>query len=254
MPTQSKLQEAENLLQELESIEKDSIELFEAVPLVPEPHKAEDEGKVIEMYVLRWHMNDIQAVKSRELALRYEAWCQKTTPLVEKYLPYQNRAFAEVRAIMESYVTLNRYAVATARMLESANKENETGYVAVYLKEFASVVKSQANIVRSIASLPERIVLPQPRCFMTGAQCTIKLWLNPNFVFVIMPFAKEFNDAYEIGIKEVVQNMGWECARSDEIVLQRDFVLLRDFMYYYETLPLRRVEGRLSNCERVRLR
>ncbi len=39
-----------------------------------------------------------------------------------------------------------------------------------------------------------------------------------------------------------------------ELVLQRDFVLLRDFMYYYETLPLRRVEGRLSNCERVRLR
>jgi Tol biopolymer transport system component len=38
------------------------------------------------------------------------------------------------------------------------------------------------------------------------------------------------------------------------LVLQRDFVLLRDFMYYYETLPLRRVEGRLSNCERVRLR
>jgi hypothetical protein len=38
------------------------------------------------------------------------------------------------------------------------------------------------------------------------------------------------------------------------LVLQRDFTLLRDFMYYYETLPLRRVEGRLSNRERVRLR
>ena len=37
------------------------------------------------------------------------------------------------------------------------------------------------------------------------------------------------------------------------LILQRDFVLLRDFGYYYETLPLRRFEVRRCSCERVRL-
>ena len=133
-------------------------------------------------------------------------------------MPYQTRAFGEVRAIMESYVTLNRFATATADMLESAKREYERGYITVYLKEFASIIGSQANIMRSIAALPERILLPPPRCFLTGMQCTVKLWFNPKLVFVILPFSKEYNDVYEIGIKEVVQSLGWECSRSDEIV------------------------------------
>ena len=37
------------------------------------------------------------------------------------------------------------------------------------------------------------------------------------------------------------------------LILQRDFVLLRDFGYYNETLPLRWFKVRRCNCERVRL-
>ena len=170
-----KILEAKQLLDDLEAIAKDSVELFQVVPLIPEPLPAERLGiepqdKQKDTYVLRWHTNDIQAVKSRELAIRYDTWYQKASALVERYVPYQSRAFNEVAKIMESYVTMNRYAVATKEMLESANKEHDRGYVSVYLVEFASIISSQANIVRSIISIPERIPLPQPRCFITGSQ------------------------------------------------------------------------------------
>lgn len=39
-----------------------------------------------------------------------------------------------------------------------------------------------------------------------------------------------------------------------EIVVQRDFMVLRDFGWHYETLRLRRSELRLGERERVRLR
>jgi len=178
----------------------------------------------VKAYVLRWHPNDIQKVRSRELAVRYDAWYQKASMLVQKFVPYQDQAFAEVRAIMNSYVTLNRYAMATPEMLEHADKEHERGYVTVYLKEFASVIDSQANIVRSIALIPERKLLPKPRCFLMGTQCTITLWDNPKLVFVILPLSKEFNDIYEIGIKEVVLGMGLECSKSDEIIHTRNVI------------------------------
>jgi hypothetical protein len=38
------------------------------------------------------------------------------------------------------------------------------------------------------------------------------------------------------------------------LVLQRDFAVLRDFGWYYETLRLRRFEICRCDCERVRLR
>ncbi len=224
MPTQAKIKEAEELARELDGIAKDSIELFQVVPLVPEPSEITEDGKTVKLFVLRWHTNDIQAVKSRELALRYDAWYQKASVLVDKHVPYQSRSFNEVRAIMDSYVTLNRYATANAEMLESASKEHERGYVSVYLKEFASVIASQANIIRSTVSVPERVLLQQPRCFLTGSQCMVKLWLNPKLVFVILPLSKEFNDVYEFGIKEAVQSIGWECSKSDEIVHTQNII------------------------------
>ena len=224
MARQDRLQEAEDLLKELEAIERDSIRLFQDVPLIPEPLELGADGETVVAYVLRWHPNDIQKVRSRELAVRYDAWYQKASMLVQKLVPYQRQSFAEVRAIMDSYVTLNRYAAATAEMLQHANEEYEKGYVTVYLKEFASVIDSQANIVRSIASIPERKLLPKPRCFLTGTQCTVELWDNPKLVFVILPLSKEFNDIYEIGIKETILGMGWECSKSDEIIHTRNIL------------------------------
>ena len=40
---------------------------------------------------------------------------------------------------------------------------------------------------------------------------------NPkNFVFVLMPFSKEFQDTYELGIKSACQEAGAYCERVDE--------------------------------------
>jgi len=226
----SKIREEEELLTDLKEIEKDSIKLFKTVPLIPEQLPREQnqskDGEVVETFVLRWHTNDIQMVKSKELAIRYETWYQKASALVEKYVPYQSRAFNDVAKIMESYVTLSRYAVATKEMLDFANRDHERGYVTVYLEEFASVIGSQARIIQSIISISERVLLPQPKCFVTGSQCTIKVWFNPKLFFVIIPFSTDYNDIYQIGIKEVVQHLEFECVRADEIVHTKNVICL----------------------------
>jgi hypothetical protein len=36
------------------------------------------------------------------------------------------------------------------------------------------------------------------------------------FVFVLMPFAKEYNDTYKLGIKEACEDAGAYCERVDE--------------------------------------
>jgi hypothetical protein len=40
------------------------------------------------------------------------------------------------------------------------------------------------------------------------------------FVFVLMPFAKEFNDIYEFGIKTACQESGSYCERVDEQIFE----------------------------------
>ncbi len=218
MPTRAELQEIEDLHHELEEIAQDSVLLFQQAPLVPEVQRIAADGETVEAYVLRWHSSDVQSVKSDELALRYDAWYRKTLMFVHKYVPDQEDSFKHVGDIMHSYVTLNRYAVATPEMLESAEREYDRGYVTVYLKEFASVIDSQAKILQSIVAIPERELLPQPRCLITGTKCAVPLWSNPRLVFAILPFSGEFDDIYELGIKEVVESLGWECKRADEII------------------------------------
>ena len=40
---------------------------------------------------------------------------------------------------------------------------------------------------------------------------------NPKpFVFVLMPFSEEFNDAYQVGIKPACKDAGAYCERVDE--------------------------------------
>jgi hypothetical protein len=36
-------------------------------------------------------------------------------------------------------------------------------------------------------------------------------------IFVIMPFAKQFTDVYNKGIKSLARKMGWDCVRADEV-------------------------------------
>jgi hypothetical protein len=224
MPTRVELDEIQKLHQELDSIAHDSELLFQQVPLVPEAEQLAADGKTVEAYVLRWHSSDVQAVKSDELAVRYETWYQKALMFVHKYVPSQEDSFKHTGQIMHSYVTLNRYAVATPEMLANAEQEYERGYVTVYLREFASVIDSHKKILRSITAIPERKLLPQPRCFITGQKCTVPVWSNPRLVFAILPFSEEYDEIYELGIKWTVESLGWECKRGDEIIHTQNIV------------------------------
>ena len=51
--------------------------------------------------------------------------------------------------------------------------------------------------------------------------------MNPKrpFVFVIMPFSSEWNDAYELGIQPACVAAGAECARIDEQIFSGRFRL-----------------------------
>jgi len=62
------------------------------------------------------------------------------------------------------------------------------------------------------------------RCFKTGGPCTVDVQEKPRSVFVIMPFADEFDDVYELGIKASVEALGWECQRADEVIHNRDIM------------------------------
>lgn len=48
--------------------------------------------------------------------------------------------------------------------------------------------------------------------------------INPRLVFAVMPFAAEFHDVYQLGIKPTVEELGLECKRAD------DFLHIRDIM------------------------
>ena len=43
------------------------------------------------------------------------------------------------------------------------------------------------------------------------------LILSSSYVFVLMPFDKEFEDIYQFGIKEPLEDKGLKCQRADEI-------------------------------------
>jgi len=41
--------------------------------------------------------------------------------------------------------------------------------------------------------------------------------MKRNDVFVLMPFAKKYDDIYHLGIKEPLEKMGLVCKRVDEL-------------------------------------
>lgn len=203
------------LVREIESIEESSIRLFTTVPLRPAERVAQPEAELV---VLRWFPGDDAQKVSREIRRRYEAWYYATLKLIVEYLPYQERDFRATYEIMISYVTLNRYAATTEDVLHEVENKYDRGYVDVYLNEFAEVIDSQANLLRSLLHLPEKSPTTIYRCFLTGIPCTNPLRENPNLVFVIMPFDPSYDDRYQLGIKETAKSLGLQCQRSDEIV------------------------------------
>lgn len=52
----------------------------------------------------------------------------------------------------------------------------------------------------------------------------IKKALEAKYVFVCMPFAGQFDDVYEFGIKKGIKDLGFKCERADEIQHSGDII------------------------------
>ena len=61
----------------------------------------------------------------------------------------------------------------------------------------------------------------KPYCFKTADECRYKVHGESDLVFVLMPFAEEFDDVYQT-TKSVWQGFGLRCLRSDEIFHTRE--------------------------------
>jgi hypothetical protein len=209
------------LVQEIESIEEASIQLFTQVPLEPAERLDGDDGEII---VLRWFPDDAASKISRDIRRRYEQWYHSSLKLIDEFLPYQERDFRAVFDVMISYITLNRYAATSADVLGDVQTKFGRGYIDIYLNEFAGVIDSQADLLRSILQLPDSGPVPTYRCFLTGIPCINPLRENPHLVFVIMPFDVSYDDRYQIGIKETVKSLGLQCQRADEIIHTQNII------------------------------
>ena len=62
------------------------------------------------------------------------------------------------------------------------------------------------------------------KCFLTSEDCNVEISLTEKSVFVIMPFSKELNDTYKVGIKETLIGLGYNCYRADEILHKRNIM------------------------------
>lgn len=201
-------------IREIERIEEECVALFSLTPLQPAEKVDGPEGDLI---VLRWRPDTQGMGSSRALRRRYEAWYHRALELVEEFLPYQEPDFRASYETMISYITLNRFAATTERVLVDVNTRHERGYVDVYLREFAEVIDTQANLLRSILHLSDSEPGARHRCFVSGMQCAQPLRENPSLVFALMPFTDEDDDRYQLGIKEAARSVGLQCQRADEI-------------------------------------
>ncbi len=57
-----------------------------------------------------------------------------------------------------------------------------------------------------------------PYCFKIGRECPFggEIEEDPLLVFVLMPFAPEFDEIYQQGIKPAWEELGFRVLRSDE--------------------------------------
>lgn len=207
-------QRVAEFVREIEQIEENCIELFSVTALLPAEKIEQPEGELI---VLRWRPDTQGTKTSRLLRRRYETWYHAALALIEEFLPYQERDFRASYDTMISYITLNRYAATTEHALVEVNTRHERGYVDVYLREFAEVVDTQANLLRSILHLSDNEPGTGHHCFVSGMLCTQPLRENPNLLFALMPFSDEDDDRYQLGIKEAARSVGLQCQRADEI-------------------------------------
>jgi len=65
------------------------------------------------------------------------------------------------------------------------------------------------------------------------------------FAFILMPFAKEFDDIYKLGIKQTAERLGIIAERVDEQVFFNEAMLLKFLVYHKTSLG---IFSRTASC------
>jgi len=63
-----------------------------------------------------------------------------------------------------------------------------------------------------------------PYCFKIDRECPFEIEEENDLAFVLMPFAPEFDEIYQQGIKKVWEELGFRCLRSDEDIHTHDIM------------------------------
>lgn len=142
---------------------------------------------------------------------RHKALMDDILFTLEKY-PLQKARYIDLEKDYESYLSFNRIG----------SDFDEDVWKKIFIKEFSCISN---NIIVFIRELTETICNSDGyRCFRTAENCNLIINYAKNKIFVLMPFDTKFDDLYQIGIKETLQNLGYKCSRADEIFHTHDIV------------------------------
>ena len=154
-----------------------------------------------------------QRAKSHSTNSRYELWALQIGTLLGKYSLELKIRFSEIARATSSYILLER----VGRNL------TERKWRELFVTEFTALISNQRDM---LVAANNEFVFHKPHfwCFKNFQPCNVDMKYDPRLVFVLMPFASEFSDVYEVGIKPAVEAVHLRCARADEIIHSREII------------------------------
>jgi hypothetical protein len=142
---------------------------------------------------------------------RYDALVSEILRFLDRY-PLQKARFAYLENEAESYLRFGR----VGRDLD------ENTWKKIFIREFTEITSKIAIFMKELAESIENSF--KYKCFRTARDCNLDINYDKRSVFVIMPFDESLRDCYQIGIKETLTELGYDCNRADEIIHTRDIL------------------------------
>ena len=153
-----------------------------------------------------------QQIEINNLATQFYKWSDEINKFLIRF-PLQKEKFDDFRTLFESYLRYNRVGGAGY---------NNDSWKKQFVVEFFRVSQSISDFFKELAEVMQNGLIF--KCFLTSEECNIAITPREKSVFVIMPFIKDLNDTYKVGIKETLVGLGYDCYRADEILHKRNIM------------------------------
>jgi len=152
-----------------------------------------------------------EQIEINRITEKYSQLTNEILRVLDKY-PKQKTKFARIERHCDSYLNFQR----------SGGDLTEVAWKKIFVREFSQIISSLTTFIEEfIESMDNNF---KYKCFRTAEDCSLSINYNKKNIFVIMPFSKDFNDIYTMGIKEPMQSLGFQCFRADEILHTRDIM------------------------------